>query len=248
MASQVFSDTVDVNTLLEAAQAQGITSHGEMFRCDAMARLASSVITGLEATVRRDVLSCTSTFSQILMQGDLILVPYDAERNYMPGHRGGHKAHWGVVCGCLIQCPSLPLHSTRPAKLDSHIDHLWHLRPRSRSGAPFASRSRDGSVAPATPTLPESPRLAHRTSELATRTSDVPWREASACRSTDPDTWSMSSSRMTTPMLPDFTHDDMKVVALWRQGKSRKIVASTLDKLCESNDQLTGYPPAPGLG
>ncbi|KAK3855942.1 hypothetical protein Pcinc_037682 [Petrolisthes cinctipes] len=251
MASQVFPDTIDVSSLLEAARGQGFTSHGEMFSCDAMAKLAEEVITGVEASVRRDVLSCSSTFTNILMQGDLILVPYDAERNYMPGLRGGHKAHWGVVCGCLIQCPSFNHHPARHSKLDSHIDHLWHLRPR-RSGYPGASRSRDtsrsrdGSVAPVTPTptLPESPGLTHRMLQLQAGMSDIAWRETSASRTTDVDSWSVSSSRMATPMLPTFSHDEIRVVALWRQGKSRKLVISLLDKLCESNDQLFGYPPA----
>lgn len=76
MASQVFPDTVDVSSLLEAARRQGFTSHGEMFSCDAMAKLAEEVITGVEASVRRDVLSSSTTFTNILMQGDLILVPY----------------------------------------------------------------------------------------------------------------------------------------------------------------------------
>lgn len=171
----------------------------------------------------------------------------------MPGQRGGHKAHWGVVCGCLIQSLPLNLLSARHAKLDSHVDHLWHLRPR-RSGYPEASRSRDtsrsrdSSVAPATPTptLPESPALAHRALLLQAGMSDrpIPWRETLAGRATDVDSWSVSSSRMATPVLPNFSHDEIRVVALWRQGKSRKLVISLLDKLCESNDQLLGYPPA----
>ena len=45
-------------------------------------------------------------------------------------------------------------------------------------------------------------------------------------------------------MLSDLRHDDeVRLVALWRQGKSRKVVAAPLDQLCESNDQLVSYPP-----
>ena len=45
-------------------------------------------------------------------------------------------------------------------------------------------------------------------------------------------------------MLSDMRYDDeLKLVALWRQGKSRKVVAAPLDQLCESNDQLVSYPP-----
>lgn len=46
-------------------------------------------------------------------------------------------------------------------------------------------------------------------------------------------------------MLCDLRHDDdLRLVALWRQGKSRKVVAAPLEQLCESNDQLVSYPPA----
>lgn len=75
MASQVFPETVDVVDLLQAAKAHGFSCHGEMFNSDAMASLAES-INSMEATVRRDVLCNPRTVLEILMQGDLILVPY----------------------------------------------------------------------------------------------------------------------------------------------------------------------------
>lgn len=56
--------------------------------------------------------------------------------------------------------------------------------------------------------------------------------------------FSVKSSRVNTPMLTDLQNDEeVKLVPLWRQGKSRKIVAAPLDQLCESNDQLMSYPP-----
>lgn len=56
--------------------------------------------------------------------------------------------------------------------------------------------------------------------------------------------FSVSCSRVNTPMLADLRNDEeLKLVPLWRQGKSRKIVAAPLDQLCESNDQLVSYPP-----
>ena len=39
--------------------------------------------------------------------------------------------------------------------------------------------------------------------------------------------------------------EDLHVVALWRQGKSRLLTSSTLENLYESNAQLLEYPPAP---
>lgn len=75
MASQVFPETMEVGDLLKAAKARGVSCHGEMFSSDAMARLAEG-ISGMEAVVRRDVLCNPRTLMELLMQGDLILVPY----------------------------------------------------------------------------------------------------------------------------------------------------------------------------
>ncbi|XP_042868604.1 SH3 domain-containing protein C23A1.17-like isoform X2 [Penaeus japonicus] len=245
MASQVFPETVDVTDLLKEARRRGFTKHGEMFSSEAMVRLAEG-ISGMEATIRRDVLCDPRTLLELLMKGDLILVPYDAERNHMPGLRGGHKAHWGIICGCLVQCPTLNVHMGGSSKLDSHVDHLWHFRPRLRKGGP--GMSRDGSVTPSgTPLIPGSPRLGHR----SLRTPDIcnefksmesHEREGSSARSVDMESWSICSSRVTTPMLPELPHEEFKLIPLWRQGKGRSLMAAPLEKLCESNDQLLSYP------
>nr|XP_045592215.1 uncharacterized protein LOC123754096 [Procambarus clarkii] len=252
MASQVFPETVEVVELLEAAKKLGYSCHGEMFSCDAMAKLAGG-INGMEATVRRDVLCNPRNILELLMQGDLILVPYDAERNHMPGLRNGYKAHWGVVCGCLVQCQSLNMYMGGSSKIDNNVDHLWHLRPRSRVG--LLPKSRDGSITPITPVVPASPKLGCRT----LRTPEIQstfqesdslkhtvksHKECSLTRSSEADNRSISGSRVTTPMLPEVLQDEVKLIVLWRQGKSRKLVAAPLEQLCESNDQLISYPAA----
>lgn len=172
----------------------------------------------------------------------------------MPGLRGGHKAHWGVICGCLMQCPSLNIHMGGASKLDSHVDDLWHLRPRYRTGVSSA-RSRGRSAPPCTSAISGSPMLGQRTlrtpepSLLSTMTDDfknleISRKEGTTSRNSEIDTVSISSSRINTPMLPEFMEEDIKLVVLWRQGKSRKLVAAPVEKLMESNDQLVAYPPA----
>ena len=167
----------------------------------------------------------------------------------MPNLRNGHKAHWGVICGCLVQSPSLNMNMGGASKLDTRVDNLFHMRPRSRRGyAP----SRDGSVTPSTPLVPSSPRLGHRilrtpegTGALThdgMKTPDSSFKEGSVGRAFESDNWSVCSSRVNTPMLPEFLHDDIKMVVLWRQGKSRNVIAAPVEKLCESNDQLFDYP------
>ena len=79
MASQVFPQTVEVEELLEMGRALDVTRHGEMFSATALAQLAERTVTGLQAEVRQDVLSSPATLLQLLLQGDLILVPYPFE-------------------------------------------------------------------------------------------------------------------------------------------------------------------------
>ncbi|XP_064104165.1 mucin-2-like [Macrobrachium nipponense] len=248
MASQVFPETKEVADLLKEAREQKFTSHGEMFSSENMARLAND-INGMEATVRRDVLCNPKILLELLIHGNLILVPYDADQNHMPNLRNGHKAHWGIICGCLVQSPSLNMHMGGASKLDSRVDNLFHMRPRSRRG--FAP-SRDGSVTPSTPLVPGSPRLGHRilrtpdiTASLSsdgTKTPDILQKESSIGRTFEGDSLSVCSSRVNTPMIPEIFNDDIRLVVLWRQGKSRNLVAAPLEKLCESNDQLFEYP------
>ncbi|KAK7071142.1 hypothetical protein SK128_014058, partial [Halocaridina rubra] len=174
---------------------------------------------------------------------------YDADQNHMPSLRRGHKAHWGIICGCLVQCPSLNMYMGGASKLDSRVDNLFHMRPRSRRGI---AGCHDGNVTPSTPVIPGSPRLGHRlsrTPELPNLSTSDGWKTPDIIKNTmmgrtaETDSWSVCSSRLNTPVLIDGTTDDMKMVVLWRQGKSRNLVASSLEKICESNDQLFEYPP-----
>lgn len=38
-----------------------------------------------------------------LMCHSMLLVPYDADRNHAPCQQDGHKAHWCLICGYLIE-------------------------------------------------------------------------------------------------------------------------------------------------
>ena len=41
-------------------------------------------------------------FLNCLARGDLLLVPYDPDKNYVPVLKKGHKAHWALVTGELL--------------------------------------------------------------------------------------------------------------------------------------------------
>lgn len=38
-----------------------------------------------------------------LQQHCMLLVPYDADRNHSPCNQNGHKAHWCLICGYLVE-------------------------------------------------------------------------------------------------------------------------------------------------
>ncbi|CAL4063655.1 unnamed protein product [Meganyctiphanes norvegica] len=225
MATQIFSETMDVDPIVKIAKDRGFTAHGEMFSSEKMAELANE-ISGIEATVRRDVLSNPKMLLETLLQGDLILVPYDADGNHQPSQRKGHRAHWGIVCGALVQCPSLKVSMGGSSKQDPTVDHLYHLRPKNRAGLPVSAKRGGGGT---TPVHSVSPRFSASPLDV--------WGTP------DVELWSMCSSRISTPQLQSLPNDDYTMVVLWRQGKSRSLIASTLDALFASNDQLEEYSP-----
>ena len=38
-------------------------------------------------------------FLNCLARGDVLLVPYDPDKNYVPVLKKGHKAHWALITG-----------------------------------------------------------------------------------------------------------------------------------------------------
>lgn len=92
--------------LLSIAKLEGYSNNGEMFSCEQMVRLAEKAhslaeIDNVKCTLKQGGLFSTEIV-KILLNGAVLLVPYDADFNHSPCLRNGHTAHWALVCGVII--------------------------------------------------------------------------------------------------------------------------------------------------
>lgn len=95
--------------LLENAKQMRLTYNGEMFSA---AWLLSLLKANLPASrvnpgkVRAYIFdgALDSDFIKVkLKHHAMLLVPYDADRNHSPSNQRGHKAHWCLICGYLVE-------------------------------------------------------------------------------------------------------------------------------------------------
>ncbi|XP_018010854.1 flocculation protein FLO11 [Hyalella azteca] len=242
---------VSSNELLEEARTKGFSTHGEMFSAESLASLANLKLGySMEACVRRGILQDKHVFLELILAGALLLVPYDAQHNHQPGKFNGHKAHWGVVSGALVQSrrfSSGVSSAAAFARPDSRIDNLWHVRRAHHSSS--RSSSRAPSRAEEFPIVEEVAKIS--TKSRRERSSSPPWRllpSDRASRSTTPGRSSQgyggTNHEAALSAFLSVASEDLNVVVLWRQGKSRTLVSSTLEDLSASNAQLTEYPQA----
>nr|XP_021194925.2 LOW QUALITY PROTEIN: UPF0692 protein CG33108 [Helicoverpa armigera] len=92
--------------LLSIAKLEGFTSNGEMFSCKQMVKLAEKAfslaeVDNLRCNLKRGGLFSSETIER-LINGAVLLVPYDADCNHSPCLRNGHTAHWALVCGVIV--------------------------------------------------------------------------------------------------------------------------------------------------
>ncbi|CAH2045969.1 unnamed protein product, partial [Iphiclides podalirius] len=85
---------------------EGYSNNGEMLSCKDMAKLAEKAISLAEIenvsyTLKKGGLFSHETIHDLL-NGAILLVPYDADFNHSPCLRHGHTAHWALVCGVII--------------------------------------------------------------------------------------------------------------------------------------------------
>ncbi|XP_026763564.2 UPF0692 protein CG33108 [Galleria mellonella] len=103
--SMLINDEVTPEEMLNIAKLEGYSSNGEMFSCKNMLRLAEKVFNLAEINNKFN-LQCGGLFSEItiekLLNGAVLLVPYDADFNHSPCLKLGHTAHWALVCGVII--------------------------------------------------------------------------------------------------------------------------------------------------
>lgn len=95
--------------LLQIARHKKFTRNGEMFSADNLFALIEDVLGRRHLTARtllavqlfKGRIYC-ETIKQVLLNGGCLLVPYDPDFNHGPCLKNGHKAHWALIIGYLI--------------------------------------------------------------------------------------------------------------------------------------------------
>lgn len=144
---------------------------------------------------------------------------------------GGQKAHWAVLCGCLIQSKSPLLPEHRIFKQDLKIDLLFHYRRLAKSNK----------------------------IERIARSLTFPLTKAKRSHNKNYFRYSFSSScdevfhEQELHLLSDcklpfkdsmenkWHEDRTNILLLYRQSKSRKLICAPLRDIYESNFQLKFY-------
>ncbi|KAH3851372.1 UPF0692 protein C19orf54 homolog [Dreissena polymorpha] len=149
MAESVLHKEVTLDQLSAISQAQGFSKQGEMFSAKFMeqtARLSygckTSVLDIRDVAGKWEFLNC-------LARGDILLVPYDPDKNFVPVLKKGHKAHWAIVSGFFAAINDEQIMALFPKgsiKMDSEFSNLFHC-----DTPPLPSNS--GRVLPAEPNV-----------------------------------------------------------------------------------------------
>ncbi|KAG8226468.1 hypothetical protein J437_LFUL009778 [Ladona fulva] len=102
MASSCRDRMVYVNRILKYTKLRGYSNNGEMFSVEYLADIAKTLI-GFEIEVLEKGLENQEYVLNQIMNGALLLIPYDADFNHTPCKKNGHRAHWAVICGLLLE-------------------------------------------------------------------------------------------------------------------------------------------------
>lgn len=98
----LFKNELKVPSLLSQAVADGHTNNGEMFSATAILDLLEKYPTSeFEFDLHVGLLDCKYIRNE-LANGSFLLVPYDADHDHSPTMLKGHKAHWCLVIGYII--------------------------------------------------------------------------------------------------------------------------------------------------
>ncbi|GFR73803.1 UPF0692 protein C19orf54 homolog [Elysia marginata] len=135
MASQLTNENhASPDAIFSEAQKQGFSKQGEMFSVSHMKELSSyflecpvkHLILGDDAQPEKSEL--LEIITHLLLR-NVLLVPYDADKNHSPCLRKGHKAHWAVITGIFVAFPGLdspPINIKTACEMDTEIPSLCH--------------------------------------------------------------------------------------------------------------------------
>lgn len=104
----VYSGTPSAEDLLENAVAKKYSNNGEMFSAAWLLDIMKQNI--VASRINPDKLRSyiyngpldSEFIKEKLKSHCVLLVPYDADPTHSPCNQNGHKAHWCLICGFLI--------------------------------------------------------------------------------------------------------------------------------------------------
>lgn len=100
--SMLLQGNVTADELLVKAKNKGYTNNGEMFSTEnLLSLLINELPFNFEAELWVGPLECDE-IKKRLISGSVLFVPYDSDVNHAPTQLKGHKAHWALVIGYLV--------------------------------------------------------------------------------------------------------------------------------------------------
>ncbi|CAM1154311.1 C19orf54 (predicted) [Pycnogonum litorale] len=93
---------LELKNIFDVAVKSGITIRGEMFSAEALCTLAKDMLSN-DCVMKDNGLEDIPSVTSHLMNGGVILIPYDADANHEPCLRKGHKAHWALIVGFVLK-------------------------------------------------------------------------------------------------------------------------------------------------
>lgn len=125
MAAHIWKkDDLTLDLLVKIGKQKGYTIQGELFSAYFMEDLAQEFCS---AQVVDSANLCPNVIWECLLQGYLLLVPYDSDKNYHPCLQNGHKAHWALLTGCfLVLKESAEIFLNKYFERDSNVPRLFH--------------------------------------------------------------------------------------------------------------------------
>ncbi|XP_055541070.1 actin maturation protease [Wyeomyia smithii] len=139
--SMLFEGSPSAKSFLEMAIEKGYSNNGEMFSACQLNDLLAIALDENRHLVEYGPVTHTlvggdmddANIRMQLRLGAMFLVPYDPDRNHTPSLNRGHKAHWALIVGYLIDQFDDFYVFARHGKTKNLA--LWPLRDLARSNA-----------------------------------------------------------------------------------------------------------------
>ena len=105
------SDDIHPEELLRLSKERRLSKNGEIFSVEYLKQIAQERLQDCQSKV----ISLESVdILRTVLNGESLLIPYDADKDHTPCLERGHKAHWCLVVGIAITLPTKDDHSFSP--------------------------------------------------------------------------------------------------------------------------------------